>query len=82
MRYTIEYNNDTYDDPEHYAIRDTVQQHIVARVNVMDFRAVVPVGEDFVQVQRGLLNAQLRALDTAVAVSTGLELASQNGDLS
>ncbi len=69
MRFVVEYRMDSYDEPEAYQVRDTQRDLIVASVLVSDFRAKVPVSDDFIQVRRGLIEAELEALKTAEVIA-------------
>ena len=82
MRYVVEYRADNYDEPEAYLVRDTQRENqIVASVNVSDFRAKVPVSDNFIEVRRGLIGAELQALETAVVIAEALYLAVCQGQL-
>lgn len=81
MRYEIVYNNEDYDTPEAYLIRDTKHEIIVARVKVSDYRERVKATGDFIRDRREILNAELTALDTASLIMEKLEVAAENGEV-
>jgi len=82
MRYVVEYRTDDYDEPEAYLVRDTQHENqIMAHVHVSDFRAKVPVSDDFIAVRRGIIAAELQALETAVTIAESLFLAVCQGQL-
>lgn len=82
MRFTVEYFTDSYDEPEQYIIKDTRHSdRVVARVYVSDFRNAAQPSSDFIQTRRGLVQAELEAIEYVSHMAELLDRAVINGEL-
>lgn len=79
MRYTVEYQEDNYDEPSQYMVRDTKHNRIVALVFIREF--VVPVEGDEIKQRKAVIEGELAAMDMAKLIAEKLETAAENGEV-
>lgn len=84
MRYTVDYQTGSFDEPDQYQyrVRDTKNAAIVARVHVHDYIAhAAATSLNNIDIRKRYIYAELKALDYAQTIAEKLEEASDNGEI-